>query len=59
MIRLLILEIAVLEQDWPEIGLESRKEIGVVVGTIAERIHDLRKYYLCKGSFLPVLNILF
>jgi hypothetical protein len=58
MIRLLILEIAVLEQGWLEIGLESRKEIGAVAGAVVERIHDLRKRYLCERFFLPVSSIL-
>jgi hypothetical protein len=58
MIRLLILEMAVLEQGWPEIGLESRKEIGAVVGAMAERIHDLWKRYLYERSFSPVSSIL-
>jgi hypothetical protein len=58
MIRLLILEMAVSEQGWPEIGLESRKEIGAVAGAVAERIHDLRKRYLYEGFFSPVSSIL-
>jgi hypothetical protein len=58
MIRLFILEIAVSEQGWPEIGLESRKEIGAIAGAVVERIYNLRKYYLCEGFFSPVLSIL-
>jgi hypothetical protein len=59
MIRLFILEIAVLEQGWPEIGLESRKEIGAIAGAMAERIYNLRKCYLCERSFSPISSILF
>ena len=58
MIRLLILEMAVSEQGWPEIGLESRKEIGAVAGAVAERIHEVRKRHLCEGSFSPASSIL-
>jgi hypothetical protein len=39
MIRLLVLEVAVPEQGWPELGFKSRKEIGAVEGAVAERIH--------------------
>jgi hypothetical protein len=38
-IRLLMLEVAVLKKGWPELGLQSRKEIGAVAGAVAERIH--------------------
>jgi hypothetical protein len=58
MIRLFILEIAVLEQGWPEIGLENRKEIGVIARAIAKRIYNLRKYYLYEKFFLPASSIL-
>src|SRR5271156_2957757 len=58
MIRLLMLEVAVSEQGWPELGLQSRKEIGAVAGAVAERIHELRKSHLCEGSFSPASSIL-
>jgi hypothetical protein len=58
MIRLFILEMAVLEQDWPEIGLENQKEIKAIAKAVAERIHNLRKYYLYEGFFSPVSSIL-
>lgn len=58
MIRLFILEMAISEQNWPEIDLKNRKEIGAVVGAVAKRIYELRKRYLCEGSFLPISNIL-
>jgi hypothetical protein len=57
-IRLLMLELAVSEQGWPQIGLLSRKEIGAVAGAVAERIHDIRKQHLCEGSFSPTSSIL-
>jgi superfamily II DNA helicase RecQ len=58
MIRLLMLEVAVSEQGWPELGLESRKEIGAVAGAVAEHIHQLRREHLCEGSFSPASSIL-
>ena len=57
-IRLLMLEIAILEKGWPELGLQSRKEIGAVAGAVAERIHHLRRDHLCEGSFSPASSIL-
>ena len=58
MIRLLMLEVAVSEQGWPELGLKSRAEIGAVAGAVAERIHELRQGHLCEGSFSPASSIL-
>lgn len=58
MIRLLMLEIAIPEVGWPELGLRSRKEIGAVAGAVAERIQRLRKSFLCTGSFSPASSIL-
>ena len=58
MIRLLMLEAAVSERGWPELGLKSRKEIGAVAGAVAERIHELRRMHLCEGSFSPASSIL-
>lgn len=58
MIRLLMLEVAVSEKGWPELGLQSRKEIGAVAGAVAERIHQLRRDQLCEGSFSPASSIL-
>ena len=57
-IRLLLLEVAVSEQGWPELGLQSRKEIGAVAGAVADRIHHVRSNYLCEGSFSPASSIL-
>jgi len=58
MIRLLMLEVAVSEKGWPELGLQSRKEIGAVAGAVAGRIHELRRGHLCEGSFSPASSIL-
>ena len=57
-IRLLMLEVTVSEQGWPELGLPSRKEIGAVAGAVAERIHESRRNHLCEGSFSPASSIL-
>ena len=57
-IRLLMLEVTVSKQGWPELGLPSRKEIGAVAGAVAERIHESRRNYLCEGLFSPVSSIL-
>jgi hypothetical protein len=57
-IRLLMLEVAVLEQGWPELGLQSRKEIGAVAGAVIDRIYELRRKHLYEGSFSPVSSIL-
>jgi hypothetical protein len=53
-----MLEVAVSEKGWPELGLQSRKEIGAVAGAVAERIHEFRKNHLCEGSFSPASSIL-
>jgi hypothetical protein len=58
MIRLLLLEVVVSEQGWLELCLQSRKEIGAAEGALAERIHELRRRYLCKGSFSPASSII-
>jgi superfamily II DNA helicase RecQ len=57
-IRLLMLEVAVSEKGWPELGLKSRKETGAVEGAVAKRIQQLRRRYLCEGSFSPASSIL-
>ena len=58
MIRLLMLEITISKQGQPKLGLQSRKEIRVVVGVVADQVYILQKNYLCKGLFLPTLSIL-
>ena len=57
-IRLVMLEVTVSEQGWPELGLQSRKEIGAVAGAVAERIFEARRKHLCEGSFSPASSIL-
>ncbi len=58
MIRVVMLEIAVSETGWPELGIKSRQETGAVAGAVAERIHRFRKQFLCEGSFTPASEIL-
>jgi hypothetical protein len=57
-IRLLMLEITVSEQGWPELGLPSRKETRAVARAVVERIHEFRQNHLCEGSFSPASSIL-
>jgi superfamily II DNA helicase RecQ len=58
MIRLLMLEVAIPETGWRELGLKSRKELGGVAGAVADHIHEVRKSHLCEGSFSPASSIL-
>jgi hypothetical protein len=37
-IRLLILESTLSEQGWPEIGIQSRKELGAVAEAVADSV---------------------
>jgi hypothetical protein len=57
-IRLVMLEVTVSEQGWPELGLKSRIEIGAVAGVVAERIYEIWRGHLCEGSFSPASSIL-
>ena len=57
-IRLVMLKVTVSEQGWPELGLQSRKEIGAVAGAVAERIFEARRKHLCEGLFSPASSIL-
>lgn len=57
-IRLLMLEVAISEQGWPELGLQSRKEIGAIAGAVRERVYELRQGHLYEGSFSPASSIL-
>ena len=57
-IRLLILEVTVSKQGQPKLGLQSRKEIGAVVGAVVDQVYILQKNHLCKGLFSPTLSIL-
>jgi hypothetical protein len=52
--RLILLEIAVPQTAWPELGLQSKAEIQ----SISQRVHQLRKQHLCEGSYSPVSSIL-
>ena len=52
--RLLMLEIAVPLEAWPELGLQGKEDIK----SIPERIHKLRRKHLCEGSFSPTSSIL-
>lgn len=58
MIRLLVLEVALPEQGWPALGIQSRTEIGAVAGAVAERVQQVRQNHLCEGSFSPASSIL-
>ena len=57
-IRLVILELAVSEHGWPELGIPSRTETGAVAGAVAVRIQKFRREHLCEGSFSPASSIL-
>lgn len=52
--RLIMLEVAVPSEAWPELGLESKAE----VESVPDRIHGLRAKHLCEGSFSPTASIL-
>ena len=52
--RLLMLEVAVPLEAWPELGLKSKADIK----SVPDRIHELRQKFLCEGSFSPTASIL-
>ena len=52
--RLLLLEIAVPLDPWPELELKSKNEID----SLRTRIHQIRTDHLCEGSFSPTSSIL-
>ncbi|ELR08160.1 hypothetical protein GMDG_08610 [Pseudogymnoascus destructans 20631-21] len=52
--RLIMLEVAVPCEAWPELRLKSKAE----VDSVADRIHELRRKHLCEGSFSPTSSIL-
>lgn len=52
--RLIMLEIAVPSEPWPELRLESKDD----VESVSARIHELRRLHLCEGSFSPTSSIL-
>lgn len=51
---LLMLEIAVPLEPWPELRLQGKEDIE----SIPERIRKLRRNHLCEGSFSPTSSIL-
>jgi hypothetical protein len=53
-LRLILLEITVPLQAWPELGLSNRTR----VVSVARRVHIIREKHLCKGLFSPVSSIL-
>ena len=52
--RLIMLEVAVPSEPWPELRLKSKAD----VESVADRIHELRQKHLCEGSFSPTSSIL-
>ncbi len=52
--RLIILEVAILYELWPELKLDSKAD----VDSVPDRIYQLRELYLCEGLFLPTSSIL-
>ena len=53
-LRLLLLEIALPLQAWPELGLRDRTKVGSVAG----RVDRIRHKHLCEGSLSPASTIL-
>lgn len=52
--RLIMLEVAVPSEPWPQLGLEDKAS----VESVPKRIHELRSKHLCEGSFSPTSSIL-
>jgi len=52
--RLIMLEVAVPVEAWPNINLTPRDDIN----SVRDHIHQLRRDYLCEGSFSPTSSIL-
>ncbi|KAK6610433.1 hypothetical protein H4I95_03492 [Botrytis cinerea] len=52
--RLIMLEVAVPCEPWPELQLHSKAD----VDSVRDRIHQLRALHLCEGSFSPTSSIL-
>jgi len=52
--RLIMLEVAVPSEPWPELNLDSKGQ----VDSVPDRIHQLRQLHLCEGSFSPTSSIL-
>ena len=55
---LVLLEIAVSDQGWPELKLQSRIKIKTVAGAVAARVRKIRLAHLVEGLFSPVSSIL-
>lgn len=52
--RLIMLEVAVPSEPWPELRLDGKSN----VVSVPDRIHTLRQSHLCEGSFSPTSSIL-
>lgn len=52
--RLIMLEIAVSIDGWPELDIPAKDDIP----SVPERIHQIRRQYLCEASFSPTSSIL-
>lgn len=52
--RLIVFEVAVPLEPWPELQLESKADME----SVPDRIHRLRQLHLCEGSFSPTASIL-
>jgi hypothetical protein len=52
--RLIMLEVAVPREPWPDLQLDSKAD----VESVPDRIHQLRRLHLCEGSFSPTSSIL-
>lgn len=52
--RLIMLEVAVAVEEWPTLGLKSRAQIE----SVRDSIHELRRDFMCEGSFSPMASIL-
>jgi hypothetical protein len=49
-----MLEVAILLEAWPGLGLKSRAK----VESVRRQIYEVCKEHLCEGSFLPTASIL-
>jgi superfamily II DNA helicase RecQ len=52
--RLVLLEVAVPQEAWPEIGLKSKAQLP----SISWRVRTIREKHLIEGSFSPVSSVL-
>jgi hypothetical protein len=58
MIRLVMLEIAVSDEGWPELGIQCRVDLGAVAGAVAARVKKIRLQHLVEGSYSPASIII-